>query len=372
MTSKTLISTTFNEGKKMNNQPLFENINTIDKNLCREAGVAGAKKSGRTLALIIAGAVIMLLTPLAAWLDTKCDSSLIFSAFMFVGVFLLIFGFFFDNLIAESSYKNLDERRKKEQLKYAFYDDRIEISSDTESSVVKYEAVGSLVETPKAFALYIDKATAFMLPKDGFTSGKAEDFSSFIDKRTGKKVKKVKKTALPVKIIVCVVFIIYAMLASVFVHIATDPYASSVNLMQTDDYSIYLTPSFKQQEADDMDFYAKSSSVTVCAKQYSKADITEQYGFDDISLEEYANLYCNLNYDIEIELETDENGNYCCKSYGSYADGKEYYCRTCFNYGNGSFWVTKFLCDVDDEEYYAEIFEFWANLIIVAQETPAE
>lgn len=105
---------------------------------------------------------------------------------IFMGVFLfwrVFHPYFFVKKEANSS-------KVKNQMKntYSFYDRYLEIKNSTDDVKLPYFKLYKVFETENYFYLYINKNYSFVLSKDGFSIGNAEDFYGFIKKKTWYKI----------------------------------------------------------------------------------------------------------------------------------------------------------------------------------------
>ena len=66
---------------------------------------------------------------------------------------------------------------------FKFYENFFVITNKLQYSKVRYFKLYKIFETTDFFYLYIDKEHAFLIDKNGFTFGSAEEFSKFIHKK---------------------------------------------------------------------------------------------------------------------------------------------------------------------------------------------
>lgn len=72
---------------------------------------------------------------------------------------------------------------------YNFRDENFEISTDLDEGTAKYDALMKIVEDKNYFFLFVQKYSAYIVPKCDFTSGDPAEFSAFIAEKTGLEVK---------------------------------------------------------------------------------------------------------------------------------------------------------------------------------------
>jgi len=72
---------------------------------------------------------------------------------------------------------------------YTFFDDHFTIVNGSLSQSAQYDDLFEVTETKEAFGLKRDKNGAVILPKSCFTLGTPDDFRTFIEEKTGKKIK---------------------------------------------------------------------------------------------------------------------------------------------------------------------------------------
>ena len=73
-----------------------------------------------------------------------------------------------------------------------FCDDCVRASSNLDEGTIQYDVFLRLAENDKYFFLFIQKYSAYVLPKDQFTQGDPAEFGAFIAGKTGLEMKRVK------------------------------------------------------------------------------------------------------------------------------------------------------------------------------------
>ena len=106
--------------------------------------------------------------------------------------FLVVLGIIFTFFILWRLFRPVYEVKKEYQSKkiadeqtfiFKFYENCFVITNKLQYSKVRYFKLYKIFETTDFFYLYIDKEHAFLIDKNGFTFGSAEEFSKFIHKK---------------------------------------------------------------------------------------------------------------------------------------------------------------------------------------------
>lgn len=110
--------------------------------------------------------------------------------FLVVSLLFTLFAVFFPRFMGWRIWRN--RNRKVEGTTVAFCDDCVRMSSNLDEGTMQYNAFLRLTENSKYFFLFIQKHSAYMLPKDQFTQGDPADFGAFIAGKTGLPIKRVR------------------------------------------------------------------------------------------------------------------------------------------------------------------------------------
>lgn len=84
-------------------------------------------------------------------------------------------------------------RRKNKNVRYTFYNSYFEAVYKGEQDRVSYLNLKKVFELNDRYYLCINKNCSFIVLKDGFTKGTAEEFYEFIKTKGNFSVKKIKK-----------------------------------------------------------------------------------------------------------------------------------------------------------------------------------
>lgn len=86
--------------------------------------------------------------------------------------------------VKEIQKERTSEKITKEKVyRFVFYEHHFEIWDKNEYYKAKYFQLHKVFDTPEYFYLYANKNRAFLLDKQGFSLGTAEDFSKFMKKK---------------------------------------------------------------------------------------------------------------------------------------------------------------------------------------------
>ena len=78
--------------------------------------------------------------------------------------------------------------QKKMKNTYTFYDDFATISNGKDSVKLKYSKFYKIFEETDRFYLYLDKDHSYILLKDNFSIGNADDFYAFMKKKLWRQI----------------------------------------------------------------------------------------------------------------------------------------------------------------------------------------
>ena len=102
-----------------------------------------------------------------------------------------LYAVFFPRFMGWRTWRSRNQ--KVEGVTLAFCDDGVRISSNLDEGRLQYKAFLRLAENSKYYFLFIQKRSAYMLPKDLFTQGDPAEFGAFIAAKTGLEIKRVKR-----------------------------------------------------------------------------------------------------------------------------------------------------------------------------------
>ena len=78
---------------------------------------------------------------------------------------------------------NSKKIQEEKEFSFIFYEKNFKIRDKLQFEVIRYSFIRKVFETPTFFYLYIDKTHAYLLSKDSFSIGSADEFSNFIHKK---------------------------------------------------------------------------------------------------------------------------------------------------------------------------------------------
>ncbi len=105
---------------------------------------------------------------------------------------LILVGFVFYRMVHPLLFVKKEASSKKVQKKmkntYTFYDDVVTISNGTDTVTLKYFKFYKIFEEKDRFYLYLDKNHSYILLKNNFSIGNADEFYAFMKKKLWKKI----------------------------------------------------------------------------------------------------------------------------------------------------------------------------------------
>lgn len=162
----------------------FEVHCTVTKEACRALNEAQLSGKGFKYALPACGAVALLCSAGLWYLEA--GDAWFFAAF---GLLFLLIGLFLGRISGWVTWHRMN--RAVVETVYVFGDEAFTVSNRLENVESKYPVLIKLVETDGYFLLYVQKAAAYIVPKNAFTAGDPAQFAAFIEEKTGLKFRRV-------------------------------------------------------------------------------------------------------------------------------------------------------------------------------------
>lgn len=136
---------------------------------------------------VLPGIILILVGATNLWtVIRQWDTSLMLLAVM--GVVFIALGFLLifwpaGSGLAKRNWKKYPDKGK-EQI-FCFAKDRFYQRTDSGNFDAEYSVLKDIMEDKRVFLLFFNDQVAYVLHKDGFTSGDAESFRTFLTERTG-------------------------------------------------------------------------------------------------------------------------------------------------------------------------------------------
>ena len=144
-------------------------------------------KKMQRICFILPGIILIIVGAMNLWTVLRSwDSSLLL--FVIMGIVFILLGLLLifwpsGSGLAKRNWKKYQDKGK-EQV-FCFAKDRFYLRTDSGNFDLEYTAVKDIMEDKRVFLLFFSDQVAYVLHKDGFTSGDAESFGSFLAERTG-------------------------------------------------------------------------------------------------------------------------------------------------------------------------------------------
>lgn len=137
---------------------------------------------------------IFILILLAYCIFATIRAKVIPLAITFIMVLLLFIGYrFFNPIYLYKKESNKKAITKEKIFKFYFYDTYFKVRDNLDFDKISYFRLYKVYETKKYFYLYLTKKYSFIIDKDCFTQGTAEEFSIFIKDKMKFKYSKYEK-----------------------------------------------------------------------------------------------------------------------------------------------------------------------------------
>lgn len=102
--------------------------------------------------------------------------------FILVAIIFILYRFFYPYLFVKKEAKS-DKVQKQLTNTYTFYDKYMQIKNNKQNIKLKYYKLYKVFQTTENFYLYLNKNYSFVLSKNNFSIGNANDFHKFIKKK---------------------------------------------------------------------------------------------------------------------------------------------------------------------------------------------
>lgn len=175
-------------------EPLFVNVTKNDLETNVQAGKEIARKTRTILCgvmcpiIILLGVALLLLEIFAESTDRDFTFAI---AIMVMGAVIFIYMTFFYSMTVRAITRKMMQG-KEATVQYSFTEEGYEILTTTNAGITdtargSFTAFAECRETKGFWLLFYNKATMFILRKDGMQKGSPEEFSSFLHRKFGVK-----------------------------------------------------------------------------------------------------------------------------------------------------------------------------------------
>ncbi len=342
-------------------EPRFEFHCTVQKKDCCDLAQIQLRRNRRwpwTVMRIAVPVLIVLYALLLFWGDPEPTALICAIVALFMQVF-------FPEIVGRGTYAAVRSGALSDT--YLFTDEQIQTSSPVSSSNTAYAAIVDMAETDRIFALYVNRQSAFVLPKSGFAPGEPDQFRTFLEEKCGKPVRrfptgnKKRFVYLGMMLVLAVVLIAGA----IFLR---DWRANRPQTFRTDAYSISLPQSFTEETPDtDNGWLFEASNDSVYISMFNETD--EELLDAGLSPFQSATFYLESLlefYEVTPEpvVTLDSNTAYCFAT--AEFDGTTYLYCYAVRHGAEAFWCTEFFCDAAYRTEYEPLFTDWLQTIRIA------
>lgn len=113
---------------------------------------------------------------------------------LFLGVVYAVLIVFRQRITTKATYRGFPQGYRDQDVRYDFDDASFASRTPVSEETVRYHAICEVVESDDLYALFVGKRQAHLLSKAGFltTGGSPEAFRTFIEEKTGKKIRRVR------------------------------------------------------------------------------------------------------------------------------------------------------------------------------------
>ena len=144
-------------------------------------------KKMQRICFILPGIILILVGGMNLWTVLRSwDQSLLLFAglgvvFILLGLLLIFWPS--GSGLAKRNWKKYPDKGKAQV--FCFAKDRFYLRTESGNFDAEYTVLKDIMEDKRVFLLFINDQVAYVLHKDGFTSGDAESFGTFLTERTG-------------------------------------------------------------------------------------------------------------------------------------------------------------------------------------------
>ena len=144
-------------------------------------------KKMQRICFILPGIILILVGGMNLWTVLRSwDSSLLL--FVIMGIVFILLGLLLifwpsGRGLAKRNWKKYPDKGKAQV--FCFTKDRFHLRTEAGNFDAEYSALKDIMEDKRVFLLFFSDQVAYVLHKDGFTSGDAESFGPFLAERTG-------------------------------------------------------------------------------------------------------------------------------------------------------------------------------------------
>lgn len=331
-----------------------------DKKLFREAGDAFAQSNKRLKFLLIWGLVICLIVgPVLTYFCRLTHYGGLF-VIPTLGIILIFYYYFSPKSLGNQMYKSQSKKNLTKETTYYFSDSDFRAETVDASSVASYSAIEALYETDGLYCLYVNKTSAFLIPKNCIENPLC-DPKTFLESKVGQKFIFVKKKSAGKAAAKIIGIFAAGIILTLAAFIVADFQLDEPQTFSYEDYSVTLDKHFVEWEENQIDDYSLTSDdVTFLLDKYTQKDAKYAFDSQDINVEKIVNVFSE-EVDMLDKKQTNRY-NYIIK-YNDEYEGVRYYNAVCIQQVGRDYWITQLYCEGSLREDYEELFDKWISSI---------
>lgn len=281
---------------------------------------------------------------------------------------ILVFNYFFSpKILGNAMYKSQSKKNLARETTYYFSDNNFRAEGVDTNSTANYSAVEALLETDGLYCLYINKASAIIIPKNSIENPLC-DPKTFLESKVGQPFTFVKKKTAGKAVAKTLGIFALSIFLTLAAGVIGDFYLSKPQTFSYDNYSVTLDKHFTEWEENREDDYSLTSDeVSFIVDKYTQKDA--EYALEDqyVNLEKIVKSFCE---DTEIiDTKQVSRNNYLIK-YFDESEGIEFYNAACIQQVGDEYWITQLYCEKTHQKDYEEQFDKWISSIKIKENSP--
>lgn len=341
---------------------LFKATVMPNKKLFRKAGDALFHKTKSIRTFLILGLIICLvLGPLLTYfLYINHFEDVIITPTL--GIIFIVYYFFAPSYMGQSLFKSQSKKNLAKETVYSFTEDNIKAATIDSSSVYNYSAIEELYETDELICLYINKASALIIPKDKIENPLC-DVRMFLESKVGKKFVYVKRHSTGKSIAKTFAVLAATIVLTVVSAAVADIALDKPQTFSYKNYSITLDKHFYEDQSANFgghNYVLYASDITMYVDNYDQEDLDYVLDTEGAKLEDLAKSYCEESNVQDVKKVN--HYTYDITFYDNY-ENVDYYNIVSVQQIEDSYWVTQIYCEKFSEEDYKDKFEDWISSI---------
>lgn len=234
------------------------------------------------------------------------------------------------------------------------------------ASTTDYRLLTEVVETEECFLLYINKLSAYILPKSAFTVGTPEEFRLLMQQKTGRPVVlyDVKRERTRRKWWAILVPVLAVVLSAALLFVGNVEHTvTTASTDGSETLSMQLPLYLTSDDYEDGYNYLYSNDVTVSVWHYDAEYLSECLSTYNVTVEAYAQYILDSGYvEGDPVWQQDASGTWYLLNY---YEGSYY--RTCIFWRDDACFFVEFGCDEEDQYRYADDFAKWQASAVIEE-----